>query len=235
MVILSILASIIFAFFPALLWLAFFLREDDHQEPAGLVIKTFLYGAIMSIPALLIQLFFEKSIGGFPSALIITMFLYAVIEEVFKFWGAYSSVRRRPDFDEPIDGMIYLIIAGLGFATVENIFVLSTFFGAAGFHELAGAGQALLLRLIGATLLHTLASALIGYYWALGIVEKRERRYLFIGLVVASIVHGIFNYLVYLMQNTNLLVPSLFLVGVTFFVLNDFEKLRHIDEGGNVV
>ncbi len=232
MVTLSIIASVAFAFLPALIWLAFFLREDDHGEPSGLIIKTFIYGAIMSVPALLTQLLIERGMSGVPGILFVTMFLYAVIEEVLKFWGAYASVRWLPDFDEPVDGMIYLIIAGLGFATVENIFVLSTFFGASGFHELVGAGQALLLRLIGATLLHTLASALIGYYWARGIIKKLEWRYILIGLAVASVVHGIFNMLVYIMQNTNLLVPSLFLVSVTFFVLNDFEKIKREDEGG---
>ncbi len=232
MVALSIIATVALAFLPALIWLAFFLREDDHGEPASLIIKTFIYGAIMSVPALLVQLILEKEISGIPGMFFVAMFLYSVIEEALKFWGAYASVRWLPDFDEPIDGMIYMVVAGLGFATIENIFVLSSFFGVSGLHEIAGAGQALLLRLIGATLLHTLASALIGYYWAHGIVKKEEWRFIIIGLVIASIVHGIFNYLVYVMQDTNLLVPSLFLVSVTFFVLNDFEKIRREKEEG---
>lgn len=162
--------------------------------------------------------------------LIITMFLYAAIEEVCKWWGAYAVVRRAPDFDEPVDSMIYMIVAGLGFATVENIFVLSVFFGASNAHEFAGVGQALLMRLIGATLLHVLASALIGFYWARGVAENQGRRGWLRGLAVAAIVHGAFNVLVFFTQNTSPLIPSILLIGVTFFVLNDFESLRKIGD-----
>jgi RsiW-degrading membrane proteinase PrsW (M82 family) len=30
---------------------------------------------------------------------------------------------RDPEFDEPIDAMLYMIIVALGFATIENILV----------------------------------------------------------------------------------------------------------------
>ncbi len=233
MEIVPILVYALVAFFPAALWLTFFLREDDHAEPISLLTKTFLLGAAMSVPALLVQMFFERMIGDRTAVMFLSMFLFAGVEELAKFLGAYSAVLGRPEFDEPIDGMIYLIVAGLGFATVENVFVLSSFYNATSLVEMLGAGQALILRLIGATLLHTLASALAGYYWAHGIVAGESKRFIVVGLVVATLVHGIFNYLIYIWQFSNLLLPSLFLVGITFFVLSDFEKIKR--EGGREV
>ena len=52
----------------------------------------------------------------------------AVIEEVLKFYTGYLFIRKKPDFDEPVDAMIYLIAVGLGFATVENILIVYSLF-----------------------------------------------------------------------------------------------------------
>ena len=45
-------------------------------------------------------------------------------EEVAKYLIIKIRILRDPEFDEPIDAMIYMIIAGLGFAALENILVL---------------------------------------------------------------------------------------------------------------
>ena len=80
------------------------------------------------------------------------------------------------------------------------------------------------LRFVGATLLHTLTSGIVGYYWALGIVRGKVARYLAIGLPLAAILHATFNYLI--LTYGNAVYSVIFLIVVGFFVLNDFEKLK---------
>lgn len=226
MVIIQVLAILAVAFSPAFIWLAFFLKEDEHPEPTKLLIKTFSMGMLASIPALTFQMLAQKLFSDSATAYASTLFLFAASEEIFKFLSAYVVVNNNPDFDEPVDGMIYMVVAGLGFATVENIFVVGSLVGLSGLGGLVDAGQALFLRLVGATLLHTLASALIGYYWSKGVVKNNKWYFIIIGLVIALLVHGAFNYLVKEFESINVFFPTLFLVGVSFFVFSDFEKLK---------
>jgi len=139
----------------------------------------------------------------------------AGIEEVLKFAIVFLWVNRRKDFDEPIDAMIYMIVAALGFAAVENV---ATALRAANSFEL------LAMRFIGATLLHSLASGLVGYYWAKGIVQGRIWQSVLIGFFWATALHAIFNYLM-LNFGPGIKVTS-FLIFLAFFVLADFESLK---------
>ncbi len=228
MVIIQLLAIAAVALTPALIWLAFFLREDEHPEPPMLLAKIFAMGMLASVPALVLQLFFQNALGNPDTGFAYSIFVFAATEELFKFFGAYVVVNNSPDFDEPVDAMIYMVTAGLGFATVENLFVVGSLAGLSGTAGLLAAGETLFLRLVGATLLHTLASAMIGYYWAKGVLKEQRMKYIFLGVLVAIIVHGIFNYFVHIFEDINLLFPTLFLVAVSFFVFADFEKLKDI-------
>lgn len=253
MEIVNIFIVLIAAFAPALVWLFFFLREDVHPEPRRLIAKVFLFGAIASAPTFLIQ---SGADALFQERFTLLVILLALIEEAFKFLAAWLAVRKDPAFDEPIDAMIYMVAASLGFATVENVFItgsaypLSASLGA--FLVAGGALSTLTYRFVGATLLHVLASALFGYAWARGLVPFEagrptaavaaplagrpqtgwERRKLWssvaFGLLVATAVHAAFNFLIYRYQYDNLLVPTLFLILAGFFVLADFEKVKKI-------
>lgn len=212
------------AVLPPLLWLFFFTREDRHPEPTALIAYTFSLGGLICIPTLLVQQLLKHS--GAESALFMLVAL-ALVEELFKFSASFLSTERSKAFDEPIDAMIYTITAALGFAAIENFFYI------------AGTWQSLVtlapsdalltasLRFIGATLLHALASALAGYFWARGIMTNRRGMFIAVGLAVATAVHSVFNYLIARYQSeSNLLFPSVFLLIILFFVLVDFEKLK---------
>ncbi|MCX6788413.1 MAG: PrsW family glutamic-type intramembrane protease [bacterium] len=226
--IIQVLTIIGIALSPAIIWLAFFLHEDENPEPVMLIIRTFLIGMIVSAPALLLQILVQMVTPNSNSILLGSIFIYAAIEETLKFFGTYALVNGNPDFDEPVDAMIYMIVAGLGFATVENIFIVASLMKSVGNVDFMEVGQMISLRLVGATLLHTLASAIIGYYWAKGIISQNRSHFIIIGISIAVIVHSIFNYLVSQFQDVSILIPTLFLVGVSFFVFSDFEKLKDI-------
>lgn len=218
------------AFTPALVWLFFFLREDAaHPEPRRLIAKVFLFGALATIPTFLTQSAADELfVGSWPFLVV----WFAFAEEVFKFLAAWVAVRRDPAFDEPVDAMIYMVAASLGFATVENIFVtgssypLSASLGT--FFLEGGTLTTLTYRFVGATLLHVLASAFVGYMWAVGWAKGRPLHTLALGLFIATAVHALFNFLIYRFQGENLLIPVLFLVVAGFFVLADFERVKRL-------
>src|SRR3989344_697863 len=125
-------------------------------------------------------------------------------------------------FAQPVEAMLYTVVAALGFAAVENVGVLIG--GNPGSLGFANIFHVITFRFIGATLLHTLASGLVGYHWALRIRHFGAKRYLIGGLVGATLLHAIFNYGILNYSERGLSLALLIIVG--FFVLGDFEKLK---------
>ena len=219
---LNLIIGFLSSLLPAFIWLALFLREDRvRPEPKSFILKSFLWGALIALPVVFVN-------EGFSSLLdkgFITLIIFAGVEEFFKFFAALFSVRRNPNFDEPIDAMIYAIAAGLGFATIENLLAVMGQVGQGDW--LTGAVEVLVLRFVGATLLHTLTAGLIGYYWAQGIKTGRKLFFITWGFLVAWGVHTFFNWLMYVGGGDfGVFYPTLFLLGSSFFVLQDFEKLK---------
>lgn len=227
-------------FVPSLIWLNFYFREDCHPEPKHLLTKVFLMGIITSPLAILFQLALAKC-GGMPSLEKLCLptgilmpaspefFLWsAFIEELIKFYAIKLTILNNPEFDEPIDAMIYMMAASLGFAAIENtLIVFQT-------HPdgVAITINTLILRFIGATLLHALSSGLLGYFLAISWFFQHHRKKLFIiGLMLATLFHFTFNIIIYsfegqiaaLLYTTSLLLGMAFLISILF----DRLKTRH--------
>jgi len=214
---------------PSFAWLFFFLKEDVHPEPKKMLAKVFIWGALSTLVVIFIQLFLQNllqslRIDNYGS---IAFFFFGIIEEIFKFLAAYLIVRKSPFFDEPIDAMIYMITAALGFAAVENVAVMSNI---SAFSEAFGV---ITLRFVGATLLHALSSGLVGYYWARGIILNRTNEidkkvvWIFItkGIVFATLLHMVFNYLI-LVSREIIIYPTIFLIIAALFIFWDFERIK---------
>ena len=72
---------------PAFVWLLFWLREDrKHPEPKGLITKTFLFGMLAVIAVLPFQKGVEMLL---PHSIVKMLFLWAVLEELFKYIAGY--------------------------------------------------------------------------------------------------------------------------------------------------
>lgn len=230
---------------PSLAWLVFYLHEDyRHHRITRLIAITFVLGGFSTFLVLPIQLFLNNRLAslnisayGFPYFL-----LLGGIEEVVKFLVVYLFIRNSKEFSlEPLHAMIYMVVVALGFAAAENI--ASVFQAGREAILQSKVFETITLRFIGATLLHTLASGLVGYFWGRMIAEKyryslvfrlliAQRHYPRIffseeisrGLLIATILHATFNYLIIKDGPTGLAI--LFLMFVAFFILNDFEKLK---------
>jgi len=210
---------IILGLLPAFAWLVFYLEEDPHPEPKRLIFQTFLAGGISTFIVYGTQTVFSDwaTTRGIAEYTLFSFIGLAAIEEFFKFGAAWLVINKnREYFDEPVDAMIYLIVASLGFAAVENIAAATN------------AGELALktttLRFIGATLLHTLSSGLLGYYWAMSIIKKKIGLF-FGGLVLATMLHTAFNYLI--LSYEEVIIPTTFLIIFGVFVLYDFDKLKN--------
>ena len=177
---------------PALAWLWFWRREDsEHPEPRRLIALAFLAG--MTAVAVAIPL--EKYAATFLASSIATFTAWPAIEELVKYLAARFTVLKRREDDEPIDPVIYMVAVALGFAAAENaLFLLSPISGDSIIQTVMTGN----LRFIGATLLHVLSSAVIGVALGLSFYKSKTAKFAYavVGVILASVLHGTFNYLI---------------------------------------
>ncbi len=176
-------------FIPALVWLWFWLREDAHPEPWQYLSLVFVLGMI-AVPLVIP---FQQAIQDHLAFAPIIMFvLWAALEEVFKFGAAYFAALKSPVNDEPVDPVIYMITAALGFAALENTLYLIDPLSQ---QLIADSVVITNLRFVGATLLHVVSSAIIGLFLAFSFYKPRAKRtpYLLAGLLLATTLHAVFN------------------------------------------
>jgi RsiW-degrading membrane proteinase PrsW (M82 family) len=229
MSLLTVIGLIVLGLLPSFAWLVFYLHEDlKHPQPKKLIAETFFMGCVVTYLVLKLQLFvnpylIDFSIGSYS---FMGFVVFAAIEEICKFGAVYLFVHKLKQFNEPLDAMLYMIVGGLGFAAIENIALL--FQAAQGSIWNIALVETVMLRFVGATLLHSLSSGLVGYYWGLGFFRPDLMgRHILEGLTFATLLHAIFNYLIITTGPATFAVAFVFLLG--FFVLNDFEKFKRLD------
>ncbi|PSR15727.1 PrsW family intramembrane metalloprotease [filamentous cyanobacterium CCP3] len=97
-----------------LLWF-FYTRDKLNPEPRSLVLKLYLLGILAYVPVFLV-----RQLVPLPSWLM-AIAVVPVLAELAKFWVVRRGVYNHPEFDEPVDGIIFAAAAGLGFATLEVV------------------------------------------------------------------------------------------------------------------
>lgn len=216
--------SLFLALVPGFVWLVFYLGEDPRPEPKRLIALAFCAGVIAGLFAIGVEMVFNQAVhgSGIGEFSIVSLLALAFIEEFMKFGAAYFTINKDPRFTEPVDAMIYVIVAALGFATLENIGTIVSMPQQTAL--VAAIFQTSSLRFVGATLLHSLTSGIVGYYWAKGIVRGTIKRSIASGLVIATILHAAFNYLILHYENIAYSIAFLGIVGL--FLLMDFEKIK---------
>lgn len=226
---------IIFGVLPSIIWLLFYLKRDSHPEPKKQVITIFFYGVLIAVPAIFIEigalkLFGCLNIWGISPFLITvlnTFFGVALVEELLKYLVVKEKILKHTEFDEPIDAMLYMIIAALGFAALENILILFPLGPVFFFNQALGIS---VFRFLGATFLHTLCSATIGYFLALSFFDTKNRRKLVLsGLSIATFLHGLYNFCIMKTEGDfKLLIPAVILIALAIFVFKGFKRLKKI-------
>jgi len=198
------LILVILAITPVIFLLWFFYHLNRYKKKSKkLMTITFLLGAISIIPAIILEVILRNLIHqglGLLSIFIYYMIGVALVEESLKFTSIKIYAYKSQLFDEPMDGLVLGVTAGLGFATVENL----------GYVLHYGAVDAI-VRSLTSVPAHALYGAIIGYY--LGEAKFRKKPSLaFVGLALAIFLHGIFDTL-------TSVVPDILGVGMVFLMI----------------
>lgn len=222
----NLLLAIASGLIPAIFWLWFWLKNEDNQEPEpiGLIIMSFVLGGLM----VFLAIFFEKYSLNFITENKTKIIVWAIIEEVLKLLATITIIYKNKNINNPIDYPMYFIAVSLGFAAFENILYLLNPINSDGAIIGMITGN---LRFLGATLLHAISGAIMGS--ALGLaffIEKHKKKYLLIGLMLAIILHSVFNFFIMKEGGKNFLSVFGFLWVVTIINMLIFEKLKRMSK-----
>ena len=201
-----------------------------EKEPAGLLLKLALFGALSGLAAGAIEgaltRVLDVTLGGGMLRLMLENFLaVALVEEACKRWVVLKFAWRHPAFDYRFDAVVYCVFSALGFAALENILYVAEY----GF---AVAVSRALLSVPG----HCFFAVYMGIY--LGQAKMAERamqryyielpdespgQYMRASLLVPTLLHGFWDFSLSVGGG---LMTVLFYLFVLAFFIDAYRKLR---------
>lgn len=171
----------------------------------------------------------QFSISQLAYQIIYWFLIISFSEELFKFFVVKMKVVGSPHLDEPLDIMLYMVVVALGFAAVENILYLFNPVSPLSFNELINRTVFIaVVRFAGATFLHTLCSAVVGYSLAVSFCEVKTKRIAVVaGVIIATLLHGLYDFSIMMLTgNMRMYVPVAIILTLAFLVFAGFDKLK---------
>ena len=179
---------------PVLTIILYIYIQDKHEkEPTGLLIVSFLLGAIISIIIVtilylitghFIPLTDEYSVW---QQFIQAFLVVALSEEFSKYIIVKYYAQPKKAFNEPYDGIIYAVMVSMGFACTENIM-----------YVLEGGYQTAILRAFTAVPAHATFGILMGYYMGKAKFSNNRLKLNIAGLFLAVLFHGAYDFFLFI-------------------------------------
>ena len=187
------MSTLLITIVPSLLILIYFFLSDKFKEPKGTIALVFGLGVLICLPAGIINEFMEVNFSNIFSERLLYSFLGpAWGEEILKFLILYTIVLKRNEFNEPMDGIVYGVVASLGFATYENydyVFRLAETWN-------IDPAQMAIWRSYSAVPMHGLNGCIMGFYFG-KYAFTADKKYLVLSLLIPFLLHGFYNFLEY--------------------------------------
>ena len=214
------MALLLATILPSILIILFFVYSDKFKEPRSEIIKVFIYGILITIPAYFLNTYISDFLYNntrVSEGLISSFLTAAPVEEGLKLSVLYYFVYKMKDFNEPIDGIVYGVTVSLGFATLENLYYVYLL---ADYFETTSMALAV-IRSFSAVPAHAVFGIFMGYFFMkYSFIKKGDN--LFFAFIVPFVLHGCYN----LFTTSNFFV-SLGLILISWIIaLRLFSRLK---------
>lgn len=213
---------------PSLIWMWFWMHESHrHNEPKSIITLTFVAGMCTVFLVFPFQKYLPELLGMTKGSTA-TLTLWAFLEEFFKFAAAWiCALKIKSVFNEPIDAFIYMMTAALGFVAMENTFYMLAPLLQGDTVSSIMTGN---LRFMGASLLHVVASGSMSVFIAYAYYKNFKVKEIFwiIGLLLATLIHTLFNYFIYKSASEHLFLIFSFVWITTVILIIALEKVKLI-------
>ena len=205
---------------PSILIILFFVNSDKFKEPKSEIIKVFIFGILITIPAYILNTFlgdFWNNNTKVSQNLISSFLTAAPVEEGLKLSILYYFVYKMKDFNEPLDGIVYGVTASLGFATLENIYYVYLLAD----HFQTTSMALAVVRSFSAVPAHAVFGIFMGYFFMkYAFIKKGDN--LFFAFIIPFVLHGCYN----LFISSNFYAAMLLIIISWIVALRMFSRLK---------
>ncbi len=165
-----------------------YLKDKHEREPLSLLLISFIYGILSTFVTLVISwpinAFFIMQPNNLVDEFYSAFFKVALVEELSKFLFVRLVLFPNKNFNEPFDGIVYAVMVGMGFATLENVLYVFEYGLETG-----------VWRMFTAVPAHATFAVLMGFFLGKAKFAKTKRLlYMIVGLLAATFFHGSYDY-----------------------------------------
>ncbi len=170
-----------------------YFHDKYEKEPVGLLVLSFLFGAILSILIVTILYLFTGRLIPITNELSIwqqfiqAFLVVALAEEFSKYVIVKYFAQPKKAFNEPYDGIMYAVMVSMGFACTENIM-----------YVLEGGYETAILRAFTAVPAHATFGILMGYYMGKAKFSNNRFKLNMAGLFLAVLFHGAYDFFLFI-------------------------------------
>lgn len=226
---------------PAILLVAYVMyRDRRNPEPLGKIFKGVFFGILSAFVTLWVlhpildSIPYEMGFGWlyeipFVRGIMISFYNAALPEEVAKLFMLWLLLRKCKDFDENMDGIVYAVCVGMGFAGLENIGYIFQSEDMWGFTAITRA----LLAVPG----HYIFAVIMGLFYSLVHFQpKKYAKYKLLILLAPIMAHGIYDSICFIGQEHIILglliyIPLIwFCIKMHKFCLKRIKSIELLDQ-----
>jgi RsiW-degrading membrane proteinase PrsW (M82 family) len=187
------MSSTLISILPGLLvcWLIY--RADRYErEPLWAMAMCYGLGMLATYPAMWAEKRLIPLVGEVGNDPVLTFLLsfgaIAPVEEAVKWAVLLAGAYAWRFFNEPFDGIVYSVVTGMGFATMENVAYVGVW-----------GQETALLRAFTAFPAHLVFAIAMGYYVGKAKFAPHGERlhWLLRALLVSLLLHGLYDFLVF--------------------------------------
>ena len=169
-----------------------YLKDKHRPEPVRLVVISFFLGMVAFGFNLVLGWYPHQWINGYDESLgqkaIHAFLVIAVPEEFCKFLVIRGIIfRNKSGFTEPIDGIVYAVMVGMGFACIENLVYVLKY----------GAGFGI-LRMFSAIPAHAMLGVIMGFHLGIArFTRNKKLKFNIFALLIPIGMHSMYNFFLF--------------------------------------
>jgi protease PrsW len=195
-------------------------KDSKEPEPYGLLMLSVLYGVFAFFISrgigFLLHNFMFSGEGNIAQQVTKAFFMVGLLSEGFKFLFLRGFTFYYKNFNQPFDGIVYAIMVGIGFATAENILYIMN-----------GDPKPDLWPLVTSVPANAVFAVIMGFFLGEAkLFPNRTLLYSALALLLASFVHGFYDYLFYLTHIKWLWVQAIISLTIIWVLVQYARKLR---------
>lgn len=219
---------------PCVVLLGYIYKKDTvEKEPAGLLAKLVLLGALSTIPAIVIELvggnvlamlgFSDTSMAYF---IIENFIVIAVAEEFSKRFMLRLGSWNNPAFNYVFDGVVYGVCVALGFAGLENVGYIMGF-----------GMEVAVIRGIAAVPLHAICGVFMGHFYGLQKAYEKHGNFPMankaktLSLLIPVFIHGFYDFCASVQSDTLTYVWLIFVIVMDVIAIRSIGRYSAEDQG----